>query len=46
VTAPDPEPDEVCGETYDHDLETTYEGEDGRTYVCRRCGAEIWEDPE
>lgn len=35
----------VCGESYDHDLVTTYEAEDGRQYECRRCGAEIWEEP-
>lgn len=36
----------VCGETYDHDEITTYEGPDGRQWRCRRCDAEGWEDPE
>lgn len=27
-----------------HDDETIIEDEDGRTWVCRRCGAEGWED--
>lgn len=35
---------EVCGESYDHDVETTYEGPDGWQGECRRCGAELWED--
>lgn len=43
----DPPADEdVCGETYDHDTETTYEGDDGYGWMCRRCGAEGWEEPE
>lgn len=37
---------EVCGETYDHDLEYTYEDEDGYQWMCRRCGAEGWEEYE
>jgi hypothetical protein len=36
--------DWVCGESYDHDLETTYEGPDGWLGVCRTCGAELWDD--
>lgn len=42
----DDENGEVCGESYDHDLDTIYEGPDGRQFVCKNCGAEIWEDPE
>jgi hypothetical protein len=38
--------DEVCGESFDHDLDVTYDGPDERILWCRRCGAEIWEDPE
>lgn len=38
--------DEVCGETFDHDEEVTYDEADGRQWMCRRCGAEGWEDPE
>lgn len=37
--------DEVCGETFDHDEEVTYDEADGRQWMCRRCGAEGWEDP-
>lgn len=43
----DPKPDEdddVCGFTYDHELDLLSEGSDGRTYICRTCGAEIFED--
>lgn len=36
--------EEVCGYTYDHDEEITYEGEDGVQWHCRRCDAEGWED--
>lgn len=40
-------PDEdVCGYTFDHDTETTYEGDDGIQWICRRCGAEGWEDAD
>ena len=38
------EDEDVCGETYDHDTETTYEDEESRYWICRRCGAEGWED--
>ena len=38
--------EDVCGETFDHDEETTYDGPDGRQWLCRRCGAEGWEDVE
>lgn len=44
---PDPnEDDEVCGETYDHDTRTTYDGPDGIQWECLRCGAEGWEEPD
>lgn len=33
-------PEEICGETFDHDLREFGEG----TYECRRCGAEIFEE--
>lgn len=50
VTAPDSGEDEtdedVCGETYDHDTETVYDGPDGYQWTCRRCGAEGWEDAD
>lgn len=32
--------EEVCGETFDHDLREISAG----TYECRRCGAEIFEE--
>lgn len=38
--------EEVCGETYDHDENITYEGADGVGWECRRCGAEGWEPRE
>lgn len=44
---PDNDEDEyeyVCGETYDHDYEVTYEDEDSLNWRCNRCGAEGWED--
>ena len=40
----DDEDADVCGETYDHDEETTYEGDDVYQWTCRRCGAEGWEE--
>ena len=39
--APD-EDEEICGETYDHEM-ITYDGPDGTGWECRRCGAEGWE---
>lgn len=45
MTEPD-ENEEVCGETFDHDTVTTYDGPDGVQWECRRCGAEGWEDQE
>jgi hypothetical protein len=38
--------EEICGESYDHDLSLISERDGCRTYECRRCGAEIWEDDE
>lgn len=39
--------DELCGESYDHDLKLISEGDDGsKSWECRRCGAEVIEDPE
>lgn len=40
------EDEDICGEAFDHDMQIVYEGEDGRQWVCRRCGAEGWEEPE
>ena len=37
---------DICGFSYDHDTEVTYDGPDGRQWVCRRCGAEGWEEPD
>jgi hypothetical protein len=34
------EPEEICGETFDHDLREISEG----IYECRKCGAEIFEE--
>ncbi len=45
TTTPDTEEeDEVCGESYDHDLDVHYEDEDMRILWCGNCGAEIIED--
>lgn len=38
--------EQECGYVYDHDTETVYDGPDGHQWICRRCGAEGWEDPE
>jgi hypothetical protein len=35
---------EGCGWEYDHDLRLIGEGDGERTYECRRCGAEIFEE--
>lgn len=40
------EDEEVCGESYDHDLVLLDERDGYATYECRRCYAEIYEDPE
>ena len=38
------EDDEICGETYDHDVVEVYEDEEGYQWECRRCGVEGWVD--
>ena len=39
------EEDFACVDDYpEHDYEVTGEDDDTVTYVCRRCGAELWED--
>ena len=35
------EEEDVCGETYDHDLRLIEDRDGMRTYECRECGAEI-----
>ena len=40
------ETEDVCGETFDHDVVVTYDEPDGMMWECRRCGAEVWEDYE
>lgn len=46
----DDEDEDVCGWSFDHDLEVCAEGqEDGRGWtqsICRTCGAEFVEDDE
>lgn len=37
---------EICGESYDHDLELIDERAGCRSYECRTCGAEIIEDDD
>lgn len=37
------EDEEVCGFSYDHDLQLNYEDGEHRQYTCRRCGAELFE---
>lgn len=39
-------PEQVCGETYDHDFDTDGPIDGLTIYVCHRCGAEIFEDNE
>jgi len=38
------EEQQECGYVCDHDIEITHEDEDGKTWLCRRCGGEGWED--
>ncbi len=40
------EDEDICGYTFDHDLELRSEQDGVRIYECRRCGAEIIEDDE
>lgn len=42
----DDENADVCGETYDHEEDLVDESDGMRTYECRRCGAEWWEDED
>jgi hypothetical protein len=35
--------EDICGETYDHDLRLVDERDGWCTYECRECGAEIQE---
>ncbi len=38
--------EEVCGETFEHNIEETGRDEDGMVYWrCRTCGAEGWDEP-
>jgi predicted RNA-binding Zn-ribbon protein involved in translation (DUF1610 family) len=36
--------EEVCGETWDHDLRVIDSRDGSTTYECRECGAEVIED--
>lgn len=36
--------EQECGNVYDHDTETVYEDDEIHQWMCRRCGAEGWED--
>lgn len=38
--------EDICGETYDHDLNLMSERDSMRVYECRKCGAEIIEEDE
>ena len=38
--------EDICGETYDHDLRLVDERDGIATYECRRCGAEVIEEDE
>jgi hypothetical protein len=38
--------DEICGETYDHDLTLIDERDGEATYECQVCGAEITDTPD
>lgn len=46
MTTTEDDREDICGETYDHDTITTYEGPDGTQWECRRCGAEGWQDAD
>lgn len=35
---------EICGESFDHDEDIVFEDNGTRQWICRRCGAEGWED--
>lgn len=35
----------VCGQDVDHDEVVVDDGPDGTQWLCRRCGAEGWDDP-
>lgn len=39
-----PTDEEVCGESFDHDIEYVCDDGDGEQWVCRRCGAEGWNE--
>ena len=43
-TCPLCEMEDVCGETYDHNLRLIGEGDGEATYECRECGAEVFEE--
>jgi rubrerythrin len=34
----------ICGESYDHNLEVTFEDGEFISWTCQECGAELWED--
>jgi hypothetical protein len=38
--------EDVCGDSYDHDLDLIDERDGYCSYVCRTCGAEILTEPE
>lgn len=38
--------DDICGETFDHDLRLIDERDGDRSYECRVCGAEIYESDD
>lgn len=38
--------EDVCGESFDHELELVGESGGMRTFECRNCGAELWEEDD
>lgn len=38
--------EQECGAVYEHDTVETYNGPDGVQWMCRRCGAEGYEETE
>ena len=40
------EDEDICGYTFDHTTEVTFEDEHEVTWICLNCGAEGWEEKE
>lgn len=40
------EQEDVCGYSYDHDLEIIFEDDKTISWECRECGAELYKDKD